>query len=207
MPIDLIGLAASTSLLAGWRLYLTALVTGLAMRGGWIALPDHLAGLNILADPWVLGLTGAAALAEFVADKVMWFDSLWDGVHTIIRPIGGALLSLAVIDPADPLGQAMTFLMGGGAAFLTHAAKAATRAAVNTSPEPFSNIVLSTGEDVVTAGLLALAFAYPVTAAVIALVLLALMIWLLIRLRRYLRRAFAWGKDKFAPPVREGNPR
>lgn len=190
MGAELIGMAASASLLAGWRLYLTALIVGLAMRWGWLALPDQLSGLEILANPWVLGVVGVGAVAEFLADKIMLVDSLWDGVHTFLRPVGGALLSLAVIDPGEPLGQALVLLMGGGAAFMTHAAKAATRLAVNASPEPFSNIAVSTGEDVATAGLLALALAYPVTAAVIALVLLALMIWLLFVLRRFVARLF-----------------
>jgi hypothetical protein len=189
MGAELVGMAASASLLAGWRLYLTLFVVGLAMRSGWIDLPDQLGGLDILANSWVLGAAGAGAVAEFLADKIMWFDSLWDGIHTVLRPIGGAALSLAVIDPGEPLGQAVTLAMGGGAAFLTHAAKAATRLAVNTSPEPVSNIIVSTGEDVATAGLLALAFAYPVTAAAIALGLTAAMVWLLLKLRRFVRQA------------------
>lgn len=191
MGAEVIGLAASASLLAGWRLYLTALVVGLGMRWGWIDLPDHLSGLDILANPWVLGVAGFGAVAEFLADKIMLIDSLWDGVHTLLRPIGGALLSLAVIDPSEPVGQALTFMMGGGAAFLTHAAKAGVRVAVNASPEPVSNILVSTGEDVATVSLLALAMTYPVTAAAIALALVGLMVWLLIRLRRYVARAFA----------------
>ncbi len=192
MSVELVGLAASASLLAGWRLYFTAFAVGLAMRSGWIDLPDQLTGLDFLADGWVIGVAGAAAVAEFLADKVMWVDSLWDGIHTLLRPVGGALLSLAVIDPAEPLGQAITLLLGGSAAFLTHSAKAVTRAAANTSPEPFSNILVSAGEDVATAGLIALAFAYPVTAAAIALALTALMVWLLLRLRRFVRRALGW---------------
>lgn len=120
----------------------------------------------------------------------MLVDSLWDAIHTFLRPVGGALLSLAVIDPGEPVGQGLVFLMGGGGAFMTHAAKAATRLAVNASPEPFRNIAVSTGEDVATAGLLALALAYPVTAAAIALVLIALMVWLLIALRRFVARQF-----------------
>ncbi len=194
MGAEVIGMAASASLLAGWRLYLTALIVGLAMRWGWIALPDQLSGLEILANPWVLGVAGVGAVAEFLADKIMLVDSLWDGVHTFLRPVGGALLSLAVIDPGEPVGQALVFLMGGGAAFMTHAAKAATRLAVNASPEPFSNVAVSTGEDVATAGLLALALAYPVTAAAIALALLALMIWLLFALRRFVARLFRRGR-------------
>jgi len=190
MGAEVIGMAASASLLAGWRLYLTALIVGLAMRWGWIALPEQLSGLEILANPWVLGVAGIGAMGEFLADKIMLVDSLWDGVHPFLRPVGGALLSLAVIDPGEPVGQALVFLMGGGAAFMTHAAKAATRLAVNASPEPFSNVAVSTGEDVATAGLLALALAYPVTAAAIALTLLALMIWLLFALRRFVGRLF-----------------
>lgn len=189
-------MAASASLLAGWRLYLTALIVGLGMRWGWIALPDQLSGLEILANPWLLTAAGTGAAIEFLADKIMWVDSVWDGIHTVLRPIGGALLSLAVVDPAEPLGQALAFLMGGGAAFLTHAAKAATRLAVNASPEPFSNILVSTGEDVATAGLLALAIAYPVTAALVALALTALMIWLLIKLRRFVARLFRRGQAR-----------
>lgn len=194
MGAEVIGMAASASLLAGWRLYLTALIVGLAMRWGWLALPEQLSGLEILANPWVLGVAGVGAVAEFLADKIMLVDSLWDGVHSFIRPVGGALLSLAVIDPGEPVGQALVFLMGGGAAFMTHAAKAATRLAVNASPEPFSNIAVSTGEDIATAGLLALALAYPVIAAGIALVLLALMIWLLFTLRRFVARLFRRGR-------------
>jgi hypothetical protein len=193
---EVIGMAASASLLAGWRLYLTALIVGLGMRWGWIALPDQLSGLEILANPWLLTAAGTGAAIEFLADKIMWVDSVWDGIHTVLRPIGGALLSLAVVDPAEPLGQALAFLMGGGAAFLTHAAKAATRLAVNASPEPFSNILVSTGEDVATAGLLALAIAYPVTAALVALALTALMIWLLIKLRRFVARLFRRGQAR-----------
>jgi len=199
MGAEVIGMAATASLLAGWRLYLTMFVVGLAMRWGWIDLPDQLAGLNILANFWVLGAVGAGAVAEFLADKILWIDSLWDGIHTFVRPVGGALLSLAVIDPGEPLGQAITFAMGGGAAFLTHAAKAATRMAVNASPEPVSNIILSTGENVATAGLLALAFAYPVSAAAIGLALTALMVWLLLRLRRFARRVLGWGRRGAAP--------
>lgn len=196
MGAEVIGMAASASLLAGWRLYLTAFIVGLGMRWGWIALPDQLSGLEILANPWLLTAAGTGAAIEFLADKIMWVDSVWDGIHTILRPIGGALLSLAVVDPAEPLGQALAFLMGGGAAFRTHAVKAATRLAINASPEPVSNILVSTGEDVAAAGLLALAIAYPLTAALIALALTALMVWLLVKLRRFVGRVFRRGPEK-----------
>ena len=199
--MEIIGLAGSVSLLAGWRLYLCVFATGLAMRLGAIPLPDHLASLDVLANPWVMGIAAIGALAEFFADKVMWLDSMWDTVHTLVRPVGGALLALAIVDPADPAMQVIAFLLGGGGALLAHGGKASARAVVNTSPEPVSNVAVSTMEDVATAGLLYLAYEYPVAAGIIALVLLALVIWLLIAARRVIRRIFSFGKPQQPPPT------
>ena len=125
--VELLGVAASVSLLAGWRLYLCVFAVGLAMRTGWLALPEQLQALDALASPWVIGVAGLGAAAEFLADKVMWLDSLWDAVHTLIRPLGGAVLALALVDPGDPTWQVVVFLLGGGASLLTHGAKATTR--------------------------------------------------------------------------------
>jgi hypothetical protein len=186
--VQLIALASTVSLLAGWRLYLVTLAVGLAMKFGWIALPDQLRALDVLANNWLLGIAGIAALAEFFADKIPWVDSAWDAVHTVVRPIGGALLSMAIIDGGDPAWQVGSFLLGGGAAFVAHAGKAGARTLINASPEPFSNIVVSTAEDVTTAGLLGLAIAYPVAAAAIALALVGLSLWLVIAARRMLKR-------------------
>jgi Domain of unknown function (DUF4126) len=188
--VELLGLAASVSLLSGWRLYLTVFATGLAMYFGVVDLPENLKILDALANPWVIGIAGLGAIAEFFADKVAWLDSIWDGLNTLIRPLGGAMLALAVVDAGDPVWQVVVFLLGGGAALASHATKATARAAVNTSPEPVSNVILSTAEDVVTGGLLALAFANPVAAAIIALVLLALAIWGLWAGYRAFRRVF-----------------
>ncbi len=187
-PVELIALAASTSLLAGWRLYLVTFVTGWAMRLGWVALPEQLAALDVLANPWVLVISGAAALFEFFADKIAFIDSLWDGINSAVRPLGGALLSLAIVDPGDPVWQVAAFLLGGGAAFMSHAGKAGARALVNTSPEPVSNMVVSTGEDIATVGLLALAIANPIAAASVALILVIASLWLILSARRLLRR-------------------
>ena len=186
--IELLGLAGSVSLLSGWRLYATILVTGLAMRTGWVPLPEQLQVLDVLANPWVLGVAGVGAVMEFLADKVMWLDTIWDAVHSLIRPIGGALLALAIVDPGDPAWQVVAFLLGGGAAFAAHAGKASARAAINTSPEPVSNVVASSAEDVATVGLLALAFANPVIGAVIAVILLVLSIVLIVVVGRTVRR-------------------
>jgi hypothetical protein len=188
--VELLGLATSVSLLSGWRLYLTVFATGIAMRTGYVPLPENLAMLDTLGNPWVIGVAGVGAATEFFADKVAWLDSIWDGLHTLLRPLGGALLAMAVIDSGDPAWQVVAFLLGGGAAFASHATKATTRAAVNTSPEPISNIVVSTGEDIVTGGLLLLVFANPIAAASIAVVLLTLSIYGLWKGYRYFRKIF-----------------
>lgn len=192
--MEIIGIAGSVSLLSGWRLYLSVLATGIAMRAGVVPLPDHLESLQILANPWVMGVAGFAALCEFFADKIAWLDSLWDTVHTLVRPVGGALLALAIVDPSDPAAQVIAFILGGSGALLAHGGKAGARAVVNTSPEPVSNIAVSTVEDVATAGLLYTAYEYPYVAGVIALVLLALTIWLLLTARRIIKRIFSFGK-------------
>jgi hypothetical protein len=189
--VEILGIAGSASLLAGWRLYLVVLATGLAMRTGAVPLPEHLAALQVLANPWVIGAAAVAAFCEFFADKVLWLDSVWDAVHTFVRPLGGALLALAIVDPADPATQAIAFLLGGGGALLAHGGKAGVRAVVNTSPEPVSNVALSSVEDVATVGLLWLAYEHPYLAAAIAALLLALAVGLLLLARRIVRRLFA----------------
>lgn len=188
--VEILGLAGSLSLLSGWRLYLCILSTGLAMHFGLLPLPEHLESLRILANPWIMGVAGTAAVAEFFADKVAWLDSIWDTIHTAIRPLGGALLALAIVDPSDPATQVIAFILGGGGALLAHGGKAGARAVVNASPEPFSNIAVSTAEDVVTGGLLYLTYQYPVIAGIIAAVLLVVAIGLLLMARRLFKRFF-----------------
>ena len=188
--MEIIGIAGSVSLLAGWRLYLSIFATGLAMRLGALPWPEHLQSLDALANPWVMGAAAIAALAEFFADKVMWLDSAWDAVHTFVRPVGGALLALAIVDPSDPATQVVAFLLGGGAAFTAHAGKAGARGVVNTSPEPVSNVAVSTVEDVATAGLLYAAYEYPYVAGGIALVILAIVVWLIWMARKIVRSLF-----------------
>ncbi|MEC7533265.1 MAG: DUF4126 domain-containing protein [Pseudomonadota bacterium] len=188
--MEIIGIAGSVSLLAGWRLYLCIFATGLAMRLDVLPLPEHLASLSVLGNPWVLAIAEFGALAEFFADKVMWLDSAWDALHTLIRPGGGALLALAIVDPSDPATQVVAFLLGGGASFLAHGGKASARAVVNASPEPVSNVVASSAEDVATVGLLWLAYEYPLAAGGIALVLLVLALSMLWLARKIVRRVF-----------------
>jgi hypothetical protein len=188
--MEIIGIAGSVSLLSGWRLYLCIFATGLAMRLELLPLPEHLASLAVLANPWVMGIAATAALAEFFADKVMWLDSAWDAVHTFVRPVGGAMLALAILDPADPATQVIAFLLGGGASFLAHGGKASARAVVNTSPEPVSNVIASSAEDLATAGLLWLIYEYPLAAGAVALGLLAAALGLLWLAQRVIKRVF-----------------
>jgi hypothetical protein len=188
--IEIIGIAGSVSLLAGWRLYLCIFATGLAMRLDALPVPEHLASLGVLENPWVMGIAALAAVAEFFADKVMWLDSVWDTVHTLIRPVGGALLALAIVDPSDPATQVIAFLLGGGASFLAHGGKASARAVVNTSPEPVSNALMSSGEDVATVGLLYVAYEYPTIAAGVAAVLMMIVLGMLWMAQRIVKRVF-----------------
>jgi hypothetical protein len=193
--IEILGVAASVSLLAGWRLYLCVFATGLAIRMGWIAAPEHLQSLTVLANNWVMGAAGIGMVAEFFADKIAWLDSLWDAVHTAIRPVGGAVLALALVDASDPKWQVITLLLGGSAALFSHTAKAGTRAVINASPEPFSNIAVSTGEDVATGGLLFLALSKPVTAIFVATLVAAAAIAALIIVRRVLKKLFGVSQE------------
>jgi hypothetical protein len=158
------------------------------MKVGWIALPAQLHQLDVLANGWIIGIAGLGAVAEFFADKIPWVDTAWDGVHTLIRPLGGALLSMAIVDGSNPEWQVGSLLLGGSAALLAHAGKSGVRTLVNVSPEPYSNAFVSTGEDAVTGGLLVLAITYPIAAAAIAITLVLLSIWLVVTARRAVKR-------------------
>lgn len=185
---QLMALASTVSLLAGWRLYLVTFVVGLSMKFGWLALPEQLHSLDVIASNWIIGIAGVGALAEFFADKIPWVDSAWDAVHSLVRPIGGALLAMAIIDGNSPAWQVASLLLGGSAAFLAHAGKAGARTLINVSPEPFTNVAASTAEDVATVSLLALAMSHPVASTAIALILVISSLWLILTARRLVRR-------------------
>ena len=190
--VELVGVAASLSFLAGWRLYACIAAVGLAMRFGVIDLPQKIQALDALANPWVIGVAALGAVAELVADKVMWFDTLWAGAHTLVRPLGGALLALAIVDASDPAWQVVVFMLGGGAALLIHSAKASARAAVNTSPEPVSNVAVSGFEDVMTAGGLWLVLSQPHIAIAVAVGLLLCALGVIYVSWRILRSLKRW---------------
>ena len=153
-------------------MYATVAVLGLCSRFNLVALPEQ---FHAFEHPVVISAALVMYAFEFVADKVPWFDSLWDAVHTVIRPIGGALVAVTTLGTASREMQVLAALVGGSVAMTTHLGKAGTRAAVNTSPEPFSNWALSFGEDIFVVGLTYIALQYPWLAlAVVVLVLAAI---------------------------------
>ena len=159
-----IAIALSLACLAGIDLYLTVFVTGLAIHLHWITLAPSYQSLEVLGQPWIIIIAGILYLLEFFADKVPWLDSAWDTVHTIIRPIGGALIAIQVLGHHSPVVDVLVLLLGGSTSLITHTAKASTRLAANSSPEPASNIGLSVIEDVAVVGGLALVHYNPILA-------------------------------------------
>jgi hypothetical protein len=162
--LHLLSVALGLAALAGINLYLTVFVTGLAIHFHWITLAPAYQSLEVLGDPWIITIAGILYFLEFLADKVPWIDSAWDTVHTVIRPIGGALLAIQILGHPSPTFTVLVALLAGGTSLVTHTMKSATRLASNTSPEPFSNIALSLGEDVAVLGGLALIHYSPVLA-------------------------------------------
>lgn len=158
----MLGLALGFGVLAGINLYMTVFVTGLAIKFEWLALAEKYTDLQILENPWILAISGVMFLVETLADKIPWVDSGWDAIHTAIRPVGGVLLALGALGEMDPVAGVIAALLCGGTSFISHAAKAGTRALVNLSPEPVSNIVVSSTEDVMVLGGLGLMALSPV---------------------------------------------
>jgi hypothetical protein len=165
--LSTLGRTLGFSFAAGINLYATVIIMGLASRYQWVALPEQ---FRVFDNNWIIGAAFLFYLAEFVADKIPWVDTVWDSIHTIIRPAGAALIAVASMGQAQPDVQAFAALAGAALGSSSHLAKAGTRIVANTSPEPFSNWILSLSEDgfVVALGLVALK--YPVAAAVIVIV-------------------------------------
>ena len=172
--LKLLGVALGLASLAGINLYLTVLVTGISIHYQWISLGPSYQSLEVLGHPAVIIIAGILYFLEFLADKIPWVDTAWDAVHTVIRPIGGALLAIQVLGHPSPAFTLIVALLAGGTSLITHTAKSTTRLASNTSPEPFTNIALSLGEDIAVVGGLALIHYNPLLAlAVFALVICA----------------------------------
>jgi hypothetical protein len=182
-----LAVALSLGTLAGVNLYLTVLVTGLALHFDWVTLPSPLAGLEVLENPSILCIAAVLYAIEFCADKIPWVDTAWDAIHTLIRPIGGAALAVAAMGDAHPAFEVAAALLAGGMAFSSHTAKAGTRLAANTSPEPFTNIALSFVEDALVLGGLGLLVWSPLVALLLAVIICTA---ILIFLPRLLRNIF-----------------
>jgi len=186
-PLQAISLALGAGFSSGLNLYATVATLGLLQRFGIIHLPQP---IQIVSHPWVIGISVALYLVEFFADKIPYVDTLWDTVHTFIRPPAAALLAYAAAGTAPPEWRWGAALLAGGVALTSHGTKASARAAVNTSPEPFSNWALSFGEDLLAIWLSWLASVHPVATIVLVTVLVALSAFLLFHLFRFARKAF-----------------
>jgi hypothetical protein len=183
-----LGRTLGFSFAAGVNLYATVALLGLASRYGWVSLPPQYQAFD---NDWVIGAALVMYAIEFFADKIPYVDSVWDMVHTAIRPIGGALIALTTLGDASPTTEALVMLLGGAVATSSHLTKTSTRAVANTSPEPFSNWVLSLSEDVFVVGLGFLALQYPLAALAVALVLLVLIAVFAAVIVRTVRRWFS----------------
>jgi Domain of unknown function (DUF4126) len=185
--MDMAGLAALAAAL-GWasgiRLYLVVFLTGMAGYFGVIPLPS---GLSVLQHPAMLAGSGAMLFVEFFADKIPGVDSLWDLVHTVIRVPAGAALAAGVFGADSATMGMVAGLLGGTLAATSHAAKTTTRAAINTSPEPFSNIAMSLVEEGGVMGMMWLATNYPMTFGVVLCIVLVLSIVLIVVLIKFLK--------------------
>jgi len=192
--LELLGVALGLASLAGINLYLTVFVSGLAIQQGWITLQPQYEQLAVLGDPIIVGVAGTLFVIEFFADKVPWVDSLWDSVHTFIRPVGGAMLAVTALGDVQPVYDVLVGLLAGGVALTTHGAKAGTRLLVNASPEPFSNIGVSFAEDATVLAGLALVHTHPVAALAVTVVAVGVTIWLAPRIFGAARAMlwFAW---------------
>jgi hypothetical protein len=191
--IATLGRTMGFSFAAGINLYATVAILGLASRYNWVSLPAQYQAFD---NDFIIAAALGLYVVEFVADKIPWFDSIWDTVHTAVRPLGGAVIAVTTLGDASPTTEVLVGLLGGTLAAGTHFTKSGTRAVVNTSPEPFSNWILSLGEDafVITLGLVALK--YPVIAAgvvIVGVIFIALFAAILFRAirRRWYRKSAA----------------
>jgi hypothetical protein len=184
--VQTLGFALGASFASGLNLYATIAVLGLLHRFEVFELPSSLA---ILAHPVVLSVAGVLYVTEFVADKIPYVDTVWDAVHTFIRPPAAALLAYAAFGEVPEAWRVAAGLLAGGVALTSHGTKASTRAAANASPEPFSNLILSLTEDGIAVFLAWMAAEHPFITIFVVVILLSLSLYLLLKLFGFLRNA------------------
>jgi hypothetical protein len=184
--MDAVGLIAGSGWASGLNLYAVTFILGMAGRLGWADVPQVLTRTDVLIAAGVL------FFVEFAADKIPYLDSVWDAIHTVVRPLGAAALGYVIAGESGSIGEAAGAIVSGALAFSAHSAKATTRAVANTSPEPVSNMTLSVFEDITASGLTLLALLFPVVALVVAILFAIGSVWLVVKfwgvLRRMLRR-------------------
>jgi len=192
--MEAVGLIAGSGWASGINLYLVSLLLGILGRVGWGEIPDVLSRTDVMI------VSGVLFSIEFVADKIPFIDSIWDAIHTVVRPLGAAALGAVVAGDSASITAAVGAIVAGALALDAHAAKASTRVVVNTSPEPVSNVGLSLAEDVGVAGLVTLAVTYPLATVIVVAILVvaatALTIWIWRTARRSWKKVGAWFEAK-----------
>ena len=199
-PLESLGFALGTSFASGLNLYATVAAAGLFERFGLVHLPPS---LHVLANPVIIGIAGALFIIEFIADKIPLVDSAWDAVHTFIRPPAAMLIAWSSFGSVPEIWKIGAALLAGSVALTSHGAKASARAAANTSPEPFSNWILSFAEDAIAIFLSWLAAQHPVITAVVVAVLVALAILIIRATFKFFRRAVANVREAYRRAVAE----
>jgi hypothetical protein len=184
-PLGTLGLVLGAGFASGLNLYATVMTLGLLQRFGVIHLP---AQLQVLSHPLVLGIAAGMYLVEFLADKIPYLDSIWQAVHTFIRPPAAALLAFSATTAAPEAWRWGAALLAGSIALTSHGTKASARAAANMSPEPLSNWALSFGEDILAVWLTWFATAHPTLTIIVVAVLVVISLYLLYHLFHFLRR-------------------
>jgi len=187
--LSTLGVAMGSAWLSGINLYATVATLGLLQHFGLVVLPGE---LDVLGNWWVIGVAATMYVVEFLADKIPAVDTAWDAVHTFIRVPAGAVLAAAAFSNADPVVRIIALLAGGGVALSSHGTKAAVRATANLSPEPFSNIALSLGEDAVAVGSSFLMAWFPVVMLGIVVLFLGVFLWVAPKILRRVKRRFGF---------------
>lgn len=185
--LNSIGVLFGSSWASGVNLYLTVAGLGIANRFHWIDLPGN---MDAISHPLVILVAVLIYAIEFVADKIPFVDSLWDSVHTFIRPVGGAALAYMATANVGPAVQLPVALLSGAIAMDSHLTKATTRVAINTSPEPFTNSIASVTEDGLVLGVLWLIINHPIITTIVVILFILFSIWFLKKMFRFLRKVF-----------------
>lgn len=196
--LQLLATALGISAMSGINLYLTVFATSLSLNMGWLHLSQDMQALQVLADPIILAVSGMLYFLEFCVDKTPGLDSMWDTVHTAIRPLGAMLMSMALLGQTDTVLEIIVTLLCGGVAFSTHATKAGLRAIINVSPEPFSNAAASIAEDIMVAGGLAVVYTHPLVAGISVLCFMATFVWFAPKLFRFIKMIIIFVRDRLS---------